>query len=90
MLSSISGVGKKTAERIVLELKEKIGKTYAIKPSEMAAGMTGNQTLISDAISALISLGYSPKEAREAIMRLKTDQLDSVEAILKEALKNLV
>jgi Holliday junction DNA helicase RuvA len=90
LLSSISGVGRKKAELIVVELKEKIAKTYAVKPAEMAAGIKGEGTLVSDAISALISLGYSPKEAREAIMRLKTDQLNSVEAILKEALKNLI
>ncbi|MDD5594249.1 MAG: Holliday junction branch migration protein RuvA, partial [Candidatus Margulisbacteria bacterium] len=70
VLSSISGVGRKTAERIVLELKEKIGKAYALKPAEMAAGLSGNQALISDAISALIALGYSPREARESIIKL--------------------
>ncbi|MFA5112981.1 MAG: Holliday junction branch migration protein RuvA [Candidatus Margulisiibacteriota bacterium] len=90
LLSSISGVGRKKAELIVVELKEKIAKTYAVKPSEMAAGIKGEGALVSDAIAALISLGYSPKEAREAIMRLKTDHLASVEAILKEALKNLI
>lgn len=90
LLSSISGVGKKTAERIVLELKEKIGKAYAIKPSEMAAGMKGDQTVVSDSIAALIALGYSPREAREAIMKLDLAGAGSVEAILKQALQALV
>lgn len=90
VLSSISGVGRKTAERIVLELKEKIGKAYALKPAEMAAGLSGNQALISDAISALIALGYSPREARESIIKLNVENSASVEDILKEALKALV
>jgi Holliday junction DNA helicase RuvA len=90
LLSSISGIGRKTAERIVLELKEKIGKAYAIKPSEMAAGMKGDQTLISDAISALIALGYSPREARESILKINIADGTTIEDILKEALKSLV
>jgi holliday junction DNA helicase RuvA len=90
LLSSISGVGKKTAERIVLELKEKIAKAYALKPAEMMSGMKGDQSIIADSISALIALGYSPREAREAIMRLKMENADSVEVVLKEALKSLI
>ena len=90
LLSSISGIGRKTAERIVVELREKIGKTYAVKPEQMTAGMKGDQTLVSDSISALISLGYSPREAREAILRLDAEKLGSVEEIIKEALKGLL
>jgi holliday junction DNA helicase RuvA len=90
MLSSISGIGRKTAERIVLELKEKIAKAYALKPTEMMAGMKGDQTIIADSISALIALGYSPREARETIMKLKVENAVSVEAVLKEALKSLI
>jgi Holliday junction DNA helicase RuvA len=90
LLSSISGVGKKTAERIVLELKEKIAKAYALKPSEMMTGLKGDQAIIADSISALIALGYSPREAREAIAKLKVENADSVEAVLKEALKSLI
>ena len=90
VLSSISGVGKKTAERIVLELKEKIAKAYALKPAEMMTGMKGDRSIIADSISALIALGYSPREAREAIMRLKMENAESVEVVLKEALKSLI
>ena len=86
LLSSISGVGRKTAERIIVELKDKIAKAYALKPAEMVVGVKGDQTLISDSISALIALGYSPREAREAIMRLQIDGLNSVEEIIKAAL----
>ncbi|OGB89626.1 Holliday junction DNA helicase RuvA [candidate division WOR-1 bacterium RIFCSPHIGHO2_01_FULL_53_15] len=90
LLSSISGVGKKTAERIVVELKEKIARTYALKPSEMAEGIAGSRTTISDSISALIALGYSPRDARDAIMKLKIEDERPVEEIIKEALRVLV
>ncbi|MCU0640752.1 MAG: Holliday junction branch migration protein RuvA [Candidatus Margulisbacteria bacterium] len=90
MLSSISGVGRKKAELIIVELKEKIGKTYAVQPAAMAAGIKGENALISDSIAALIALGYSPKEARESILKIKTETLTTVEAVLREALKSLV
>jgi len=90
LLSSISGIGRKTAERIVVELKEKIAKAYAIRPAEMSIGVKGDQTLVADSISALIALGYSPREARETIMKVNMAGKTSVETILKEALKALV
>jgi len=90
LLSSIPGIGRKTAERIIVELKEKISKAYALKPAELGLGMKGDQTIISDSIAALISLGYTPREARETIMRLNLESAGSVEEVIKEALKNLV
>jgi Holliday junction DNA helicase RuvA len=89
LLTSVPGIGRKTAERIVLELKEKISKAYAIQPGEMATGVKGDKAIISDSIAALISLGYSPREAREVILKLDTEKLDSVEAVIKLALRNL-
>ncbi len=92
LLSSIPGIGNKTAQRIVVELKEKIGKTYGVKPAQMAVGVPGEQSVISDAISALITLGYSPKEAREAILKLDTNtaSFKNVEDVIKAALKSLM
>jgi len=90
LISSIPGIGGKTAQKLIIELKEKVAKAYAIKPSEMAGGLPGNATIVADAISALISLGYSPKEAREAIMRVGEGNLNSVEDIVKQALKQLL
>ena len=90
LLSSIPGIGRKTAERIIVELKEKISKAYALKPAELSIGMSGNQSVISDSISALISLGYTPREARETIMRLNLESAGSVEEVIRGALKTLV
>lgn len=87
LISSVPGIGRKTAERIVVELKEKIGKAYALKPMELTTGIKGEKTVISDAISALIALGFSPREAREAIVNLNLDGEKSVEEIIREALK---
>jgi Holliday junction DNA helicase RuvA len=90
LLSSISGIGKKTAERIVVELREKIGKSYALAPREMAVGIKGNESAISDSIAGLIALGYSPRQAREAITRLNLEEATPVAEIIKQALRVLV
>jgi Holliday junction DNA helicase RuvA len=90
LISSIPGIGSKTAQKLIIELREKVAKAYAIKPSEMTGGLPGNEVIISDAISALIALGYSPKEARESILRLGEANLTSVEEIVKQALRQLL
>lgn len=91
LLSSVPGIGQKTAQKIVLELKEKIAKAYSIKPSEMALGISGDQPVVSEAISALITLGYSPREARAAVAKASVDLSSaSVEDVIKQTLKSLV
>ncbi|MEA3493603.1 MAG: Holliday junction branch migration protein RuvA [Candidatus Margulisiibacteriota bacterium] len=91
MITSVPGVGAKTAQKLVIELKEKIAKAYAIKPSEMAIGIKGDTPIVSDAISALIALGYSPREARDTILKSGLDlSAQSVEGIVRQALKNFV
>ncbi|KPJ69548.1 hypothetical protein AMJ44_03555 [candidate division WOR-1 bacterium DG_54_3] len=91
LISTVPGIGKKTAQKLVIELKEKVAKAYAIKPSDMAIGMGGDEPVVSDAISALIALGYSPREARDAILKSGIDlSTQGVEDIIKQALKSLV
>ena len=91
LLSSVPGIGKKTSQKLVIELKEKVAKAYAIKPSDMTIGISGDQPIVSDAISALIALGYSPREARDTLLKSGIDlSTQSVEDIIKQALKNLV
>ena len=79
LLTKVGGIGKKTAERIILELKSKI--------KEAGAG-EGFQESDGEIIDALTSMGYTLREAREAIRRLPPD-IVGVEARLKEALKKL-
>jgi Holliday junction DNA helicase RuvA len=91
LISTVPGIGKKTAQKLVIELKEKVAKAYAIKPSDMAIGIKGDAPVVSDAISALIALGYSPREARDTILKSGIDlSTGSVEDVIKQALKNLV
>ena len=63
-LSGISGVGKKTAERIVVELKDKLGDDL---PMGSGAVQSAEDKTLADAAAALVALGSKPKEARDAI-----------------------
>lgn len=78
-LSSLPGIGKKSAQRIVLELKEKIVKHFQ---------RTGQRVgdIAEDAVEALIALGYSDVQARKATAGIKAD---SLEALIKQALREM-
>lgn len=85
-LEKIKGVGKKTSERIVLELKERIKEIATTLPS----GLDSRQkTIISDAIMALISLGYGRAVAEKAVSEAakKLQAVDNIEVLVREALK---
>lgn len=84
-LSSIPGVGKKTAERICLELRDKLVVT------EAAAPQPGRVTIDDDVQSALVNLGYRPKDAEGALDRARHELGNEAEfsALLKRALRHL-
>lgn len=82
-LIKVSGIGKKTAERVVLELK---GKVNAIEIKSNKAGAAATN-INSDEIDALVALGYSMNEAREALKRVDASVTDSRERI-RLALRN--
>jgi Holliday junction DNA helicase RuvA len=93
VLVRIPGVGKKTAERLLVELKDRF-KTWEVVPgmSPLAAEPRAGGAVSSaesDAVSALISLGYKPQEASRAVSAIKADGLSS-EDMIRRALKGMV
>jgi len=67
-LSQISGVGKKTAERIVVELKDKLGKAIALEPGgSPRMALSADDQKFNDAVAALAALGFKLIEAHEAV-----------------------
>lgn len=90
-LTAIPGIGKKSAERLVLELQEKAG-TYAISAAivspTLAAGMSEGHH--QDAVSALVNLGYKESMARQTLKKLQLDPETPLEQILKAALQILL
>jgi len=86
-LTKVPGIGKKTAERLVLELKEKIGE--AITPAGQPAP-SDRSPMEDEAVLALVSLGYRRVQAQEAVRKaLKEEGSLSLEETLRRALKIL-
>jgi len=71
-LAQITGVGKKTAERIVVELKDKIGAVGAWEASSAQRGLSAADQKINDAVLALIALGFKQVEAHDAVRAVAT------------------
>lgn len=87
------GIGKKTAMRIIFELKDKLKKEISSDIKALSSSGTGGidkpASKIQEAISALIMLGYSGHEANSAVSRVFSDD-KSLEDIIRDALKSLV
>ena len=86
-LTSIPGVGAKTAKRIIIELKDKLSKTTT---TELGFDDNFGSKISKDVLSALVGLGYSESIAIDAIKRMNPANSDkSIESLLKDALKIL-
>jgi Holliday junction DNA helicase RuvA len=87
-LESIKGIGKKSAERIVLELRDKLGKSKDIGAN---ISSPASNTLEQDALNALITLGIARPAAENAIKKVivEVSGTDRVEDLIKKALKIL-
>jgi len=80
ILTRVSGIGKKTAERVILELKNKVADLPLQEKTQISED--------SDVLEALIAMGYSNSQAREALKTIPAD-IQDVGQRVKAALKNL-
>jgi Holliday junction DNA helicase RuvA len=91
-LVNIPGVGKKMAERLILELKEKVIKKMMMEKMPAADGQhQAGEIIIEDVLSALVNLGYKSNVARDALdkaLRASEEEL-GMDQLLKKTLKNL-
>jgi Holliday junction DNA helicase RuvA len=85
-IQSVKGIGGKTAQRVIVDLKDKILKTYELSEDSV----NSNNTIKEEALSALEVLGFSRKQVDKIIHRIIQESPDiSLENIIKQALKNL-
>ncbi|GAA0298473.1 Holliday junction branch migration protein RuvA [Psychrosphaera haliotis] len=93
-LVKLPGVGKKTAERLLIEMRDRI-KELNMAPSALPANVAGTASPLiksngmDDAVSALVSLGYSPQQAQKSVKAVYSDGDDS-EVVIRNALKSML
>ena len=91
-LTAIPGVGKKTAERLILELRDKVGGVMA-ETGTLSAGSISSATMRSDALQALTSLGYNIQIAEKSIRLVLQEtegEIISLEELIKRELRHTV
>ncbi|ALA56787.1 Holliday junction branch migration protein RuvA [Nitrospira moscoviensis] len=90
-LSTVPGIGKKSAGRIALELKDKVGKIHLPGASRAVADQSDLGGPYEDAWSALVNLGYRPQDARDALKRVskKSNGPVVLQELIREGLKEL-
>ncbi len=85
-IQSVKGIGAKTAQRVIIDLRDKIVKTYEISEDSSS----NNNTIKDEALSALEVLGFSRKQVEKLVHKIIQDAPDTtLENIIKQALKNL-
>ncbi len=88
-LTSIPGIGRKTAERLIIETKDALAKwQLSAESTEQSPAITASAAS-DDALSALIALGYKPNEAKRAIQKVQQDDASS-EQLIRLALQQMV
>ena len=92
-ISAAPGIGKKTAEKVIIELKDKLDLEEMLQgPSEQGTMVssvdTGANSVQSEAVQALVALGYGSTESLKAVKRVNLENA-TVEEVLKQALKHL-
>ena len=90
-LGTVPGIGKKSAGRIALELKDKVDKIQGLYPQTAAAEASDVDGSYEDALSALINLGYRAQDAKDALKRVRkgTTGTLALKELIREGLKEL-
>lgn len=93
-ISAAPGIGKKTAEKLILELKDKLSiedvLNHQSEEEHVVNSTSMNYEVQSDAVQALVALGYGNTEALKAVKQVEIEENMSVETVLKKALKYLM
>lgn len=84
-LVHLPGIGKKTAERLIVEMKDKISE---ISDDESNLSQANENSAVGEAINALVNLGYKTKDAKSILDKIESEDL-SVEELIRQALKSL-
>lgn len=90
-LTTVPGIGNKSAGRLVLELKDKVDKLHPGLASASESPRQGEDATFDDALSALVNLGYRPQDAKEALKQVKKSNAKSIvlKDLIRESLKEL-
>lgn len=90
-IAKAPGIGKKTAERVILDLRDKVSLEDTLIHKEMQVSAPGGQDnhAVNEAVEALTALGYSASDALQAVKKVPADDNMDVETLLKLALKNM-
>ena len=90
-LTTVPGIGHKSASRLVLELKDKVGKLHPGLAPASDSPRQGQDATFDDALSALVNLGYRPQDARDVLKQVKKSNAESIalKDMIRESLKEL-
>jgi Holliday junction DNA helicase RuvA len=88
-LTQLPGVGKKTAERLIVEMRDRLFNTFGSGVGTLPNVADLGQGSIADAVSALVALGYKSQEASRVVRQLNTEGL-ATEEIIRQALQTAV
>lgn len=95
-LTKVPGVGKKTAERLLIEMRDKLKAWQSApifdthSPGDVIDGLVLHKDWVSEAESALVALGYKPVEASKSVSRAMQDNITSSEELIRAALKSMI
>ena len=86
VLKAVKGIGIKTAQRIIIDLKDKLGKLYETDQILLSP----NNTILNESLSALVMLGFVKRDAEKVVSKILQEQPQTtVEGVIKQALKRL-